>query len=104
MFCKKHPDYQAKRRPKVNCFSCWRLYLEARGSAVEASIEESRRAGNDELVYWLSASIDDIIYAPLEGEVAKSAKISSGFEFLPEEKAEKEPAKNEQEPAKGVII
>jgi hypothetical protein len=49
MICKEHPDYQAKRRPKVSCFSCWRLFLDARGSTVETAIAEAKRADTGEL-------------------------------------------------------
>ena len=102
MICKEHPDYQAKRRPRVSCFSCWRLYLDTKGVTVESAIAEAKKADNAELVYWLRESIDDIIYAPLEEE-AKSAKISNFFEFLPEILPPEED-KNDHKPAKGVII
>lgn len=28
MKCRKHPKYQAKRKPKVACEACWILYFD----------------------------------------------------------------------------
>jgi hypothetical protein len=28
-WCKKHPKYQAKRRPRTLCDACWWLWLES---------------------------------------------------------------------------
>jgi hypothetical protein len=27
MKCKKHPKYQAKRKPTTNCIACWTKYI-----------------------------------------------------------------------------
>lgn len=45
----KHRDYQAKRRPRVNCEACWRKYIEKHPVKPEALIKK-----ND---FWLSEDI-----------------------------------------------
>ena len=85
MYCKEHSDYVAKRQPKVNCFSCWRLYTETKGFTVEDAIATAEYRGDIELKNWLRESIDDIIYASLEGG-EKKASFSKPFRFVEDEK------------------
>ena len=58
--CKKHPDYEARRRPKVECVSCWRLYLENRGTTVDAYASSLTRQERD-LSEWLKGNMEAII-------------------------------------------
>jgi hypothetical protein len=79
-YCVEHKDYLAKRRPKVNCLSCWRLFFETRGTTVEAYASEIDKQDKD-LSRWLRENIDEIIYAPLGFE------SKHDLEFITEEQA-----------------
>ncbi len=37
----KHRDYQAKRRPRVNCEACWRKYIEKHPPEIEVLIPDN---------------------------------------------------------------
>lgn len=75
MYCKEHPDYEAKRRPRVPCHSCWRLYLEKNNHKLEAIA--STLAPEQEK--WLYNNASAIKVAPLAGMdtyVAKAQPVT----------------------------
>jgi hypothetical protein len=79
-YCKEHPDYEAKRRPRVECAPCWRLYLEERGTTVEA-FASSIMAQDKDLAKWLRTNIDEVIYASLQ-ERGGVETVASKLEFV----------------------
>lgn len=85
-YCKEHPDYEAKRRPRVECAPCWRLYLEERGTTVEA-FASSIMAQDKDLAKWLRTNIDDVIYASLQ-ERGGVETVASKLEFVKLEEVE----------------
>lgn len=77
-YCKAHPDYIAKRRPKAQCYSCWRLFLaEKKTTALAYASAISKQ--DYELDAWLREHEDDIAFSPLVQEV------QTAFTFVPEE-------------------
>jgi hypothetical protein len=112
-YCSSHPDYQAKRKPKIECYSCWRLFLESKHTTVEAYASSQPEFDLDR---WLRESIDDIINAPLEEKQSK-ASFQSSFSFIEETTPsevrpsdiptpEAVPSKKEEEPVAytGILI
>lgn len=84
--CKAHPDYTAKRRPKVtDCFSCWKLFFQQKQTTVDAYASAIGKQDQD-LSNWLRGYIDDITYAPLVQEV------QTEFSFVSEEELPTEAA------------
>lgn len=77
-YCKAHPDYVAKRRPKVQCYSCWRLFLTEKKTTALAYASAIGRQ-DYELDAWLREHEDDIAFSPL------AQTVQTSFAFVPEE-------------------
>jgi hypothetical protein len=102
-YCKEHPDYEAKRRPRVECTSCWRLYLEGKGSTVEAYASAIAKQEKD-LAKWLRTNIDDVIYASLQERGVET--FASKLEFVKPDEVETftTPSTTTEGPAKGSLV
>jgi hypothetical protein len=75
-YCKAHPDYIAKRRPKAQCYSCWRLFLaEKKTTALAYASAISKQ--DYELDAWLREHEDDIAFSPLVPEEDVPAPIKT---------------------------
>jgi len=40
MKCKRHPRYQAKRKPRLACEDCWRKWFAAEKTHVNKALDE----------------------------------------------------------------
>jgi hypothetical protein len=98
MFCKEHPDYRAKQRPRVPCLSCWRLYFDSSGNKLEAYANAQPEAIKD----WLVENKDAISSAPLAG--ITNLVTSTKVEVVPEERVEEVAKVEIVEAAKGTIV
>lgn len=99
-YCKEHPDYEAKRRPRVECTPCWRLYLEERGTTVEAYASAIEKQDKD-LAKWLRTNIDEVIYASLQEKGVETFASKLAFIEPDEVKTFTTPVEG---PAKGTLV
>ncbi len=103
MHCPTHPRYTAKRMPKSNCFSCWRLYIEKKGISVLELLEQS--AVTDTRAAWLKEHIDNITYAPLKSAAEDEKEVAVATFITPAKFVEEKDLEDDDtKPVRGVRI